>query len=297
MRINVTVNIQDNNLLYGLQEVLKIIDLINKSEDSEDVICFQQKTFVTPLFILPLLVYVNGCSKHIVFVNRSSYMDTIHFNQGGLKPDTIEPSDFITVLNNFTYKTFLPIINFPAGIQKNNERNVILTAVENILIKQLGLKSNITAGIKYIIEESVDNIIEHSESERGYIFCQSYPTKKYLDICIADNVITLLGSYQKAANNDIVDHLLAIEAANSGISTKNLPDAENRGYGIATSKKMLVNGLSGNYVMLSGNALYLKTQTIDKFLSLPGSASWKGTIIAIRIPYINESFNYIQYIE
>jgi anti-sigma regulatory factor (Ser/Thr protein kinase) len=297
MRINVTVNIQDNNLLYGLQEVLKIIDLINKSEDSEDVICFQQKTFVTPLFILPLLVYVNGCSKHIVFVNRSSYMDTIHFNQGGLKPDTIEPSDFITVLNNFTYKTFLPIINFPAGIQKNNERNVILTAVENILIKQLGLKSNITAGIKYIIEESVDNIIEHSESERGYIFCQSYPTKKYLDICIADNGITLLGSYQKAANNDIVDHLLAIEAANSGISTKNLPDAENRGYGIATSKKMLVNGLSGNYVMLSGNALYLKTQTIDKFLSLPGSASWKGTIIAIRIPYINESFNYIQYIE
>lgn len=297
MRINVTLNIQDNNFLYGLQEVFKIIDQINKSQDSEDVICFQQKTFVTPLFILPLLVYVNGCGKHILFENRSSYMDTIQFSQGGVKPDANEYSDFAEFLSKYSSKTFLPIINFPGGIENNNKRNAILSAVENMLVKQLGLRPNITAGIKYIVEESVDNIIEHSESERAYIFSQSYPTKKYLDICIADSGITLLGSYQKAGSKEIVDHLMAIEAANSGISTKNLPDAENRGYGIATSKKMLVNGLSGNYVMLSGNALHLKTQTIDKFVSLPNEAIWKGTIIAIRIPYINENFNYIHFIE
>ena len=167
----------------------------------------------------------------------------------------------------------------------------------SMLAKQLILQPNITAGLKYIVEESVDNIIEHSESERGYIFCQSYPTKKYLDICIADSGITLLGSYRNAGTHIITDHLQAIQAANSGISTKNLPDAENRGYGIATSKKMLVTGLSGNYVMLSGNALHLKTQTVDQFVLLPGEVSWKGTIIAIRVPYINQGFNYIRYVE
>ena len=297
MKINASINIQDSNLLYGLQEVLKIIEQIIKSEDREDIICFQKRTFVTPLFILPLLVFVTGCGKVIRFDSYSSYMDTILFSQGGLKPDMTEHSDFLASLNKFAYKTFLPIINFPANIYCNNERNAILTAVESMLAKQLGLQPNITAGLKYIVEESVDNIIEHSESERGYIFSQSYPTKKYLDICIADSGITLLGSYQKAGRVDIVNHLLAIEAANSGVSTKNLPEAENRGYGIATSKKMLVDGLSGNYVMLSGNALYLKTQTIEKFVSLPGEANWKGTIIAVRIPYINENFNYIKYIE
>ena len=109
MKIDATVNIQDNNLLYGLQEVLKIIELIIKSEDREDIICFQKRTFVTPLFILPLLVYVSGCEKVIRFDNYSSYMDTIHFSQGGLKPDMTEHSDFLASLNKFAYKTFLPI--------------------------------------------------------------------------------------------------------------------------------------------------------------------------------------------
>jgi len=88
-----------------------------------------------------------------------------------------------------------------------------------------------------------------------------------------------------------------MKAANSGISTKNLPDAENRGYGIITSKKMLVDGLSGNFVMLSGNALFLKSKSVDQFSALPDIATWKGTIVAMRIPYVNEGFNYIHFVE
>jgi len=76
-----------------------------------------------------------------------------------------------------------------------------------------------------------------------------------------------------------------------------LPDAENRGYGIRTSKKMLIDGLSGNFVMLSGNALYLKSKTIDQFFTLPSIATWNGTIVAMRIPYVNEGFNYIHFVE
>lgn len=69
--------------------------------------------------------------------------------------------------------------------------------------------------------QQISGISFCKESERGYIFSQAYPTKKYLDICIADN----------------------------GISTKNLPEAENRGFGIKTSKKMLIDGLSGIFVL------------------------------------------------
>lgn len=297
MKINATINIQDKHLLFGLQEALKLIDKLNKSTDTEDIVSFRYGTFVTPIFILPLLVYVHGCKKTISFENRSSYMNAIHFSSGGLMAEQMAHAEFVDLLNTYVFKTYLPIISFPANVLCNHERNTILSAIENMLAKQLILQPNITAGLKYIVEESVDNIIEHSESERGYIFCQSYPTKKYLDICIADSGITLLGSYRNAGTHIITDHLQAIQAANSGISTKNLPDAENRGYGIATSKKMLVTGLSGNYVMLSGNALHLKTQTVDQFVLLPGEVSWKGTIIAIRVPYINQGFNYIRYVE
>lgn len=296
MNINVSVNISDD-LLHGLREVLAIIDDINLSDDEEDVLIFRDNVFVTPLFILPLLAYTNFCAKRIRIQYNNRYLDAIHFGDRGLIPEQMEDWAFQDLLLQYSNKTYMPIISFPVHIRYNDKRNVILSVIERLLINQLGLQPNIAYGLKYLIGESVDNIIEHSDSERGYIFSQFYPQKKYLDICIADNGITLLGSYRKIGNDEYTNHLIAMQAANRGISTKNLPDAENRGYGIKTSKKMLVDGLSGNYVMLSGNALYLKSRTVDQFASLPEIATWQGTITAMRIPYMNKEFNYINFVE
>src|SRR5574344_3058492 len=98
----------------------------------------------------------------------------------------------------------------------------------------------------------VDNITQHSESGCRYIFAQEHPKKHFVDICIADNGITLLGSYKKNGDFDIATDIEAMQAANRGISTKNLPEAETRGYGIITSKRMLTEGLDGNFIMISG---------------------------------------------
>jgi hypothetical protein len=59
MEINVSENIGEK-FLQGLEGVLRLIDRINQSEDEEDILIFQNNIFVTPLFILPLLVYVSG---------------------------------------------------------------------------------------------------------------------------------------------------------------------------------------------------------------------------------------------
>lgn len=296
MEIIISVNIGDK-FLQGLQQVLNVIDQINQSEEDNIVLIFQNNVFVTPLFILPLLVYTNGCKKRIRFQYTNGYLNAIHLGNGGLKPEEFNSSEFQNFLNRYSGKTYIPIISFPTNLSYTKQRDDILSSIERLLINQLNLKTNIISGLKYLIVENVDNIIEHSESERGYIFSQSYPTKKYLDICIADNGITLLGSYMKMNDNKIIDHFSAMSAANSGISTKNLPEAENRGFGIMTSKNMLVNGLLGNFVMLSGNALYLKSNNVDQVYVLPDIATWQGTIVAMRIPYENENFNYIEFVE
>lgn len=296
MEIQVIANIGDR-FLQGLQEVLRIIDLINRSNDHENVIVFQNSVFVTPLFILPLLVYVNGCKKVISFKYSNNYLDTIRFRSGGLKSEELESLAFHDLMEKCSLKTYIPIISFPTNLKFTKERNEILSTIENLLSRQVHAKPNVSAGLKYLIGEIIDNIIEHSDSVRGYIFSQAYPTKKYLDICIADNGVSLLGSYNKMKMNLYTNHLSAMKAANLGVSTKNLPDAENRGYGIITSKKMLVDGLYGNFVMLSGNALFLKSKSINQFSELPDIATWEGTIIAMRIPYINETFNYINFVE
>lgn len=206
-------------------------------------------------------------------------------------------TEFAAHMEAYTRKTYIPVINFPATDNQEDEKNNILSTIESIISRQLNLTSNIIIGLKYMLGEMIDNITEHSYSERGYIFAQAYPTKRYLDICIADNGITLLGSYQRSNDKEIASDLEAMQAANRGISTKNLPNAENRGYGIITSRKMLVDGLNGQYIMISGNAIYVRDKNLDQFIALPDKIYWKGTIIALRIPYINREFQYINYIE
>ena len=296
MLIKRRINIQDDKLLNGLQDVFPIMYEIGNSKDLEDTIDFSKTSFVSPTFVLPLMVYANGCGKTIHFSNATPYMKHLHFGEGIIS-DQMRNTEFKAKMEGYSGKSFIPVINFPASDCQVDEKNSILTTVESIITKQVGLSPNVSTGVKYIINEIVDNITEHSESERGYILAQSYPQKKYLDICIADNGITLLGSYQKLKDNEIASDLEAIQAANRGISTKNLPNAENRGYGIITSRSMLVDGLNGQFIMIAGNAMYIREKGRDQFIELPNNLYWKGTIIALRIPYINSKFMYINHIE
>ena len=60
---------------------------------------------------------------------------------------------------------------------------------------------------------------------------------------------------------------------------------------------MLIQGLGGQYLMISGDSLYIKTRNLDSFYEMPHGLRWNGTIVALRIPYHSTTFNYINYIE
>ncbi len=296
MDIELRINIEDSRMSDGLLAAMDTINQINEADDDSVTLDFSKVKFVTPLFVLPLVVFLNGCSKNVTIVNLGEYMQTIGFADG-MCPDKMRKSEFIAIMEKYSQKTYIPIISFPATKDSDDEKDAILSTVETIIVRQLKLTHNVSIGLKYMLGESIDNIIQHANSERGYIFAQSYPQKGFLDICIADSGITLLGSYETLADNEIESDLEAIQAANRGISTKNLPNAENRGYGIITSKKMLVEGLNGSFVMMSGNALHLYNSGNKRFIETPSGIRWEGTIIALRIPYINNHFQYINYIE
>ncbi len=297
MEIKIKPRIKDRNFISGFQEALKIIEQINQHKDEDITLSFDNHAFVSPLFITVLLIYLKSHNlKYKIEVGKNNYISTIYFEKEGLKPEDF-PLHFNQKLSSYRNKTYLPIISFSTKLECNDERNSLVSAIETILKNQVGLQPNVLIGLKYLISESVDNIVEHSESERAYIFAQYFKTKMFLDICIADNGISLLGSYQKVNFENISNHVEALIAAQSGKSTKNLPDAENRGFGIKTSKNLLINGLGGNYLMISGEALYIKTSEVENFVKMPPTISWKGTIIAMRIPYQNTNFSYINYVE
>ncbi len=280
----------------GLLEAMDAINRINLSTDEDITLDFSEVGFVTPLYVLPLVVFLNGCRRNIAIAHTGEYLRTIGFPKG-MYPDKMRRSEFIAVMERYSRMTYIPIVSFPAAKECDDEKDTILTTVESMIVRQLGIASNVATGLKYMLGEIIDNIIQHADSERGYIFAQSYPCKGYIDLCVADRGITLLGSYKSLPDNEIESDLEAIQAANRGISTKNLPNAENRGYGIITSKKMLVDGLGGSFVMMSGNALHLHNSECGRFIETPPAIRWDGTIIALRVPYVNKNFQYINYIE
>lgn len=296
MVVDEYINVADDRLMNGLIPVVRIMQQIAGSEDDSLQIDFSHTKFISPVFALSLIVFLSRCGKHYSFANMNEYLNLIGFGNGGIRPDKMRKSEFLATMEGFIRRTYIPIVNFSAKAD-SDEKDIISSVVENLIIRQLNIPSNVAIGFKYMIEETLDNITEHSNSDRGFIFAQAYPTKGYLDLCIADRGVSLLGSYQRIPGNEIASDLEAIKAANRGFSSKNLPDAENRGYGIYTSKRMLTEGLGGQYLLLSGGSFYLKTPCFDSFYSLPDGLRWNGTIVALRIPYIVDKFNYINYIE
>lgn len=295
MNICEYINVQDDRIMNGLIPTVNLMSKIESTGDEEVVIDFSKTKFISPVFALSLLVYASRSNKRITFTNITEYMRAFHINNV-IMPDQGRSSEFVAVMEGYVRKSYIPVISFPAE-KNNDDKEEILTVVENLIIRQSNIQSNVAIGLKYMISETIDNITEHSDSDRGFICAQAYPSKGYLDICIADRGVTLLGSYRKLADNEIESDIEAIKAANRGLSSKNLPDAENRGYGIYTSKKMLINGLGGQYMIMSGGAVYMKSRDVDGFFTLPSNLRWNGTVVALRIPYQAPLFNYINFIE
>ena len=261
MIINEYINVKDDRLIDGLTPVVRIMSQIERSEEPDVTVDFLNTQFISPVFALSLIVYLTRSGKQVSYRNVPDYLERIGLCNGGIKPDEMRQTEFLAALEKYASKTY------------------------------------VANGLKYMIDETLDNITEHSESDRGYIYAQAYPNKGFLDVCIADRGVSLLGSYEKLPDNEIVSDMEAIKAANRGLSSKNLPDAENRGFGIMTSKQMLIQGLGGQYLMISGGSLYIKTRNIDSFYAMPHGLRWNGTIVALRIPYHSTTFYYINYIE
>lgn len=83
MRIHVNVNIESDRFLNGLYEAIDIIDRVAQYPDNDVIIDFSGTRFVTPLFVVPLMVYKAGSTRNISFENVPDYMKIIKYGHDG----------------------------------------------------------------------------------------------------------------------------------------------------------------------------------------------------------------------
>ncbi|MEK7496428.1 MAG: hypothetical protein AAB657_00820 [Patescibacteria group bacterium] len=230
--------------------------------------------WVCPLLLLPLAAYMRttGSTAPVDHYNVSSYLKSVSFPNG---VDSV--SSFEKQLQQ--EKNYIPISVLIQNAGADRERLESLFA--DMILKSLNAADipGIMNAVYYPITELATNVFEHSKSNHGFVFGQFYPKKNYLDICIVDCGRGLRASYEQDKNLFISD-LDAITEAMRGHSTK--PDKE-RGYGVSTSKRVVCEGLNGEFILLSGSGVLVAKNTSERIASLP-NFNWQGVIIAYRIP-------------
>lgn len=284
----------------SLSKLLDIISVLNKESEGEIIVDFRKARMLNPLFLGGLACAIDRCkeSGKIISLNLgdnltiSAYLKTIGF------PNGCKLNDPESALSHLEGKTYIPIVNFPTGQSDYHTgvRESITNSITSLLKTQLKLNSTQYTPIVYLIEELTNNINDHSGAENGFVFGQFYPSSNYFDLCISDHGKGIFHSYVGNARFTPNTELEALEFAINGRSTKDRPEA--RGFGISTSRDMLVNGLRGKFFIWSGNNAYV--QSIEKvgLLNVPKDCYFQGTYIALRVPtVIPKDFNIYNYLE
>jgi hypothetical protein len=289
---------RDERIGSAFNDLFRVIDQTECAADMTVVWDFSDSCFFHPFFLAPLSIFLNSCSKKIECINIPEriqlYFDTVHF----ITPLQISSMSDVTQLKQYQSRSYIPICRFnPNDIRIND---AMQSVIQYVIEHQSNADVTIKTPLSYFLGELICNISQHSYCDHGYIYSQYLSREKCVDICIADAGITVYGSYIRAGK--YVDKIgdsetAALIMANEGFSTKDLPDAENRGYGISTTKKMLVEGLKGEFFMLSGSAFHRHLCTEAKFIQLPDTFRWEGTVILMRIPVnVPPEFDYSKYI-
>lgn len=279
-----------------------LIKVIAETECADAVIWdFSDVRFLHPFFLAPLTIYKNTSDKDIKCINISlrlqSYLNSICFDRM-LHFENDSRAEVEDVMAKYLDKNFMPFCSFS---MTDTNKDAFGSILQQMLMKQANIQKGGSSFLSYLISELIDNIYEHSHSKYGYTFSQYLERERCIYLCIADAGITIFNSFKNAGKyQEEIDgsEKEALRLANEGYSTKNRPEAENRGYGISTSKKMLVEGMNGAFFIFSGGAFHRYENGTNVYIGVKEVFNWKGTIILLRIPVeIPKGFNYTDYLE
>lgn len=286
-----------------LLKLIKVARIMNSAQGPVELDLAKSR-FLSPLLIAGSAALVRAHQEkgigskapaHSEDPGLRAYLELVHFPQGLDQTDSTFGA--MRHLAAFRQKTYVPLISFPASQGDAKRREDLLQAVEDLMVHQCGLSGQLLIAVKYLIAELVGNISYHAAHGTGFLFAQYMPNGHYLDLAIVDTGQGLSGSYRQSSRYPPpASDAGALRMALQGKSTKD--EAVSRGYGISTSRRMLVDGLGGSFFYWSGSAFLLNNPSQERIYQFDTDAGFPGCYIAMRIPTVaNANFSVMQFVE
>lgn len=292
---------KESRIGQAFNALFLVISRTESADVAEEVVWdFGGCKFLHPFFIGGLCIYRHHADRVISLVGLDGYtgryLSLIHFDTTLMLPDS-ESAD--ALMDIYSGKSYIPICKF--GASDEDTIDSVTSALQRVIQVQSSLPAGIYSALSYLISELTTNIHDHSQSDFGFMFSQYLEREGCVNLCIADRGVSIYGSFLRSGKFDIGElqnEGTVLNMALSHYSTKNLPDEENRGFGLPTTKRMLVDGMGGSFFILSGNAFHRHDSKGMQTVELPAGIGWEGTIALLKIPVVvPEGFNYLKYAE
>jgi len=255
-----------------VQEYVKFCKIREKSKTT-DIIDLSSGSWFYPTSLLPLTNFLR---------DNVGSMDYI--------PPPANVSNYISIIMERSFlegSTYVPITNLP----KNESE--IKDVINNLqTIYNNGKDYGGANCFNYLIGELIDNVYEHSEFSTARVMAQKYINKRFVEISILDDGISIPGCFEKH-DAPFSDDYIAIASAINGKSTKD----EGRGFGLGSSVKLYVDGLGGELLLVSRNGALYKNRDTELNYNTGIAYQLHGTLISVRVPYpvpqIDNMYDYI----
>ena len=146
--------------ILKLLEVLRQLDNVQLGDTI--VIDITKISFATPVLILPLssiIANLQNSGHDVTIQGGSSYLQTVLFPNGF---NALDRENWADSLNYYRTGTYLPICQIPAGESETGIRDRLLTVFGSIMLQQLNITGQLLTAIRYLISETMDNIVEHA---------------------------------------------------------------------------------------------------------------------------------------
>lgn len=138
------------------------------------------ETFLYPTTLLPLLILIQKVGAEKVIMPRSR--DVASYIAAVTRPGSIQES-----------RSYIPFMSLP---RERQDIRPVMERIRKLCGDDKVVAINLDA-FMLIVSEMVDNIYEHSEFNVAYALAQRYPNLRVLDLCFADDGITIPGSFER----------------------------------------------------------------------------------------------------
>lgn len=191
------INTNSNKLSDVLKSLVQFVESLKICTEQNITIDCTSVHSVHPIFSVALNNSIASLNKNIQFINENEDLKRISFSSA-IRAEELKEDDLHSILSKNNSCNSTPLISFPASAENAVQKDRIVSLVENFMREQYQIAANVFYGMKYVNGEFICNITEHSQSERGFIMGAFNSKEQYIDLCIADEGISVYNSYRNA---------------------------------------------------------------------------------------------------